>query len=153
MAAANMRSCLICPDQHYGLGFCRLHYRRKVKGQDLNGLNRFCSWRPVKTSHTAHKRVYRLWGKAAQYSCIECGGPAKQWAYDGTDPTQGYGPTASAGQYGKYWSFFSSYPEFYMPMCSRCHSRRDGSKAQQELREYRLWKQLTGLSLADLEMP
>jgi HNH endonuclease len=67
----------------------------------------------------AHLRVVRLWGKARLYPCIECGRPAQDWAYDGTDPT-------GEGVKRKY----SIWPEFYMPMCHRCHLRRDKGSAR-----------------------
>ena len=86
---------------------------------------------------TAHHRVLWTWGPAKQYPCIECGNPAKDWAYDGTDPTQLYGPVKGDGS---TWCLFSAYPEFYMPMCRPCHRRRDDGYAAQELHEYRLWK-------------
>ena len=69
----------------------------------------------------AHERVKQLWGPAKTHSCIECGGVASDWAYDGTDPTQLYG---YAGHGDGHW--YSLYPEFYMPMCRRCHRYRDG---------------------------
>lgn len=63
----------------------------------------------------AHYRVKKLWGNAAQYPCISCGAPARDWAYDGTDP-------ASFG--AVKWKC-SQYPEFYMPMCRTCHLGMD----------------------------
>jgi HNH endonuclease len=62
----------------------------------------------------AHYRVVKLWGKARQYPCISCGSPARDWAYDGMDPT---------GE-GVKWKY-SIWPEFYMPMCHQCHLGRD----------------------------
>ena len=102
--------------------------------------------RPVQTVGGAHKRIYTLWGKARQYLCIECGGAAQEWAYDGTDPTEQYACASNANS----WTHFSSYPEFYMPMCRRCHKGRDAAIAKEELREYREWKHRTGLTLADV---
>jgi hypothetical protein len=65
----------------------------------------------------AHTRVVRLWGKACLYPCINCGRRARDWAYDGTDPT---------GQGIK--RRYSIWPEFYMPMCHKCHMRLDGPR-------------------------
>lgn len=59
----------------------------------------------------AHRRVYRLWGSASQYPCVRCGGSAKDWAYDGMDPSSSIN--------------CSQNPEFYMPLCRRCHSYFD----------------------------
>lgn len=84
---------------------------------------------------TAHYRVKRLWGKAAEYPCIECGQPAQEWAYDGTDPTQVYGQ----GRHSRNtWMFYSRFPEFYMPMCLSCHRSRDQSRAGIDLHAYRM---------------
>ncbi|WPH57666.1 hypothetical protein [Mycobacterium phage WXIN] len=91
-------------------------------------------WEAVKSS-SAHFRVRRLWGPAYQYPCIECGEPANEWAYDGTDPTQLYGRERESRS---HWTFYSRFPEFYMPMCSGCHRRRDCAKASEELHAYRL---------------
>ncbi|QDH93642.1 hypothetical protein SEA_LILHOMIEP_68 [Mycobacterium phage LilhomieP] len=98
------------------------------------------------TSTGAHQRVRRLWGSASLYPCATCGGPAKDWAYDGTDPTHYY------EQGRKAWSHFSRWPEFYMPMCKPCHSNHDRRAAADELREYRQWKMRNpGKTLEDLE--
>lgn len=93
------------------------------------------------TYHAAHCRLAALWGSASQYPCIRCGKPAKDWAYDGADPTQRYG-TTSRGT----WLFYSAWPEFYMPMCRKCHHKRDRGVATGELREYRQLKHETGLN-------
>ena len=56
----------------------------------------------------------RVRGKASQYNCAGCGGPAKQWAYDHADPDEKNGEHA-----------FSLKPEHYDPLCLSCHSKRD----------------------------
>lgn len=48
----------------------------------------------------------------------------------------------------KLW--YSAYPEFYMPMCFKCHRARDASFAAAELREYREWKLATRMTVADI---
>lgn len=93
----------------------------------------------------AHYRLRGLWGSAKQYPCISCGEPASSWAYDGTDPEQLYGEARK-----DRWSYYSPWPEFYAPMCSRCHRGHDLQSVKEELHEYRTWKQITGLALADL---
>lgn len=94
----------------------------------------------------AHTRVSRLWGRASLYQCIECGAQAKDWAYDGTDPSQLLGSRDKNVDPGWY----SPYPEYYMPMCRTCHKLRDNAARQNELLEYRTWKYLTGKTLADV---
>lgn len=97
---------------------------------------------------TAHARPRTLWGRASQYSCVNCGASARDWAYDGTDPTQLFGPNC-VSKPQILWHYYSAWPEFYMPMCVACHRRKDKIAVQMELREYRAWKHRTGRTLAD----
>lgn len=69
---------------------------------------------------SAHTRVVRLWGKAAQYPCVSCGGPAEEWAYDGADPDELVGGQGCCTELR-----YSPDPEFYMPLCKPCHRHRD----------------------------
>jgi hypothetical protein len=143
------------------------HFRRQKRSP--NGLSAACKtcdaercgkvYRGGRSIHNecgvsgAHARVYREWGLASQYPCVECGGTAKDWAYDGTDPTQLFVESNSGRRRSstrKGWLFVSRYPEFYMPMCKKCHKSMDGARQQQELFEYRQWKHATGLTLADI---
>jgi hypothetical protein len=54
-----------------------------------------------------HKHTMAIRGKAREYICVACGGPAAEWAQihdtDGTDPHQ-----------------------HYQPMCKKCHRGYDG---------------------------
>jgi hypothetical protein len=74
----------------------------------------------------AHNRVRRLWGKADQYPCIQCGTSAQQWSYDGTDPGElkGHDPY-SQQRVGGLPMRYSLWPEFYRPLCRSCHKRLD----------------------------
>ncbi|WZB38369.1 HNH endonuclease [Mycobacterium phage Bazzle] len=100
-----------------------------------------------RTSGGCHDRVRETWGKADQYACAECGDQAKDWAYDGTDPGGLYLKPA-----GKPYSVMcSQWPEFYMPLCRSCHRVRDARLLQDELTEYRKFKQRTGLTLKEVE--
>lgn len=140
-AARPRKICEIpgCGRPNNSHGLCYAHNQRRRKGTDL--------YAPVQGSagyivgiKGAHRRVKALWGSARQYSCIACNGPARDWAYDGTDP-------ACLFQDG---GLYSLWPEFYMPMCGRCHNSRDKAAAAAELREYREWKWRTGLTLSDV---
>lgn len=122
-------------------GLCNMHYKRQVDGMALDWV------RPPISCQYMHVLLKKRWGRAKQYPCIECDGPARHWAYDGTDPTQHLGwPNSSA----KNKAWYSIWPEFYMPMCVRCHSRRDGARIVEELLEYREWKYATRMTLADM---
>ncbi|AYN57134.1 HNH endonuclease [Mycobacterium phage BigCheese] len=120
-------------------GLCGTHYHRQ----------RYVP-KPLRVDisyNAAHSRVKALWGPARQYQCVACDSRAANWAYDGTDPDQRYGPASG----GESFMYYSTFPEFYMPMCKKCHLRMDGRLAAEELREYREWKLRTGLTLRDLE--
>lgn len=93
----------------------------------------------------AHRRVWKLWGPASRYRCIDCLGPAKDWAYDGTDPTERL--VMESRDRGQR---YSQYPEFYAPKCKKCHLSRDRRAAAEELFEYRKWKNDTGLTLREM---
>lgn len=93
----------------------------------------------------AHRRASALWGPAKRHPCVTCGNLAAQWAYDGTDPTQLLDLARVKGS--AY--FYSEWPEFYMPMCTKCHRARDSASMQAELREYRIWRHRTGRTLAN----
>jgi hypothetical protein len=87
------------------------------------------------TYSASHDRVYALWGSASQYPCVKCGCTAQDWCYDGADQDQILG-----SKNGSALMHYSVWPEFYMPMCRKCHFRRDRALARQELNEYRLAK-------------
>jgi len=67
---------------------------------------------------TAHDRIARVRGKAIQHKCCSCGGPARQWAYQGSDQEL----VNEAGLR------YSENPDDYAPMCSSCHKRLDVPK-------------------------
>lgn len=91
---------------------------------------------PVVEYQRAHRRVYRLWGRARRYPCVSCGQPARQWAYDGTDPSErrGYDHTGSRKPLARPM-IFSIWPEFYMPMCNTCHRCHDIPRLAWELQQ------------------
>lgn len=70
---------------------------------------------------SAHFRVRRAKGSATQYACVQCDGPAHEWAYDHQDPDE----KAEDGK-GNY----STKPEHYQPMCRTCHRRMDCNPAR-----------------------
>lgn len=132
------------------LGLCWAHYLRNRRygsptfkpTRSDRGVPKGDPLAAVETTAGAHARIYRLWGAASQYECVECGELAKDWAYDGTDQT------ALMQLAGKARGVrFSLYPEFYMPLCRRCHNGRDRREAANELFEYRAWKYATGKTL------
>jgi hypothetical protein len=140
--------CTECGRPAKTAGLCPGHYTQLWRGHDLAPL-RLPSIHDEVAYEAAHFRPRALWGSASKYSCVDCGECAQDWAYDGTDPDQLLGGSAREGRASIM--FYSRYPEFYMPMCRKCHSRRDGAAQQRELYEYRMWKHRTGMTLADLD--
>lgn len=138
-----------CAREHYGHGLCDLHHLRKKRGVPLEQpLQNLCN---VTTHSGAHQRLYALWGRAADYPCVLCGDQAVEWAYDGTDPTQGYSASKGNGDGTAPYNWFSSWPEYYMPLCRGCHRARDGKIAAAELKD-QAWKaRHPGVTLADLD--
>ena len=68
---------------------------------------------------TSHHRVTVEKGRAALWSCVDCGKAAEEWSYTGTDPDE---LTSDQG----LWSLaHSASPEFYEPRCKKCHKRYD----------------------------
>lgn len=65
---------------------------------------------------SAHRRVEMKRGKAREYECVDCGGPAEQWSYTGhaeNEFTQGN-------------LHYSGDPADYAPRCRHCHAVYDG---------------------------
>lgn len=71
----------------------------------------------------AHQRVQKARSKASEYSCVSCDLPAYDWAYnhDNPDPKE---ITDSKGR------IYSNNPEFYKPMCRKCHRQYDAAHAK-----------------------
>lgn len=136
-------------------GWCPKHYRRWRLHGDVDVsrqprspslLRRDPSNLPNISCENTHYLLRRLWGSASQYPCVDCGQGAAQWAYDGTDQAQLYGP---AGR-GKANTFYSVWPEFYKPMCHRCHKRHDLRERRLVLDVVRGWMASTGSGVAEL---
>lgn len=72
---------------------------------------------PSASGQAIHSRLYRAFGYARDYPCIQCGERALDWAYL---YTAGDEEIRVDGQ--PPWS---PHMEDYAPMCRRCHSRFD----------------------------
>lgn len=77
------------------------------------------------TYEAVHQRVRKVFGAASQQTCVGCSSQAEQWAYDGTDPTEVWSTQPWSNRNGASIAAYSRYPEFYMPMCRSCHTKRD----------------------------
>jgi hypothetical protein len=67
----------------------------------------------------AHLRVSRQRGPAADYECVDCEGPAKEWSlsHEAQDVKE--------EQRGRYLVPYSPDPNDYEPRCKQCHSYYD----------------------------
>lgn len=71
------------------------------------------------TYRAIHGRLAVERGPARLYACAECGGCAREWAYDYSDPT------AKSSSQGP----FSVDLERYRPLCASCHKFEDTRRA------------------------
>src|SRR6478735_765157 len=114
--------CLHCPRPACRGPLCNLHDHRKRDGRPMDDpIRQHRGFRSATVSYqSAHSRVKRLWGSASQYTCVNCGEPARDWAYDHTDPTELLGESKRNGAV-----LYSVWEEFYKPMCGPCHGAFD----------------------------
>lgn len=68
---------------------------------------------------SAHTRIQYRRGKAAQFDCMVCFGPAHEWAYNGQDPEELLG---RPNRDQEHLATYSADPAYYEPMC-RSHHR------------------------------
>ncbi|WP_197517043.1 LuxR C-terminal-related transcriptional regulator [Mycobacterium sp. E2699] len=137
-----------CTGKAKSKGYCEAHLRQlRVHGHMV----------PIRTifdecTYTgAHHRCRALWGRVHKYPCVWCGDLAEEWAYDGTDQSELYDTKQD-------WQLrsivpYSRFPEFYMPMCKRCHKKLDMERLQAELRQFREWRKGERQMLGDDEPP
>ena len=75
----------------------------------------------IRRYNAAHENVVKTRGRAAEYECLHCGGPARDWAYNHSDPNE-------AEQYREQTKaivFYSMHAEYYIPLCKTCHLKYD----------------------------
>lgn len=67
-------------------------------------------------AQAVHSRLYRAYGMARDRACIECGKPARDWAYQYSSADE------QVDAFGQRWS---ENLDDYAPMCRRCHVNFD----------------------------
>jgi hypothetical protein len=112
-----------CGRQAHAKALCSKHYERWRKHGDPLFVAPILG-RPLKGDvpgfHAIHKRLLRSRGPASEFDCVDCGGSAREWSYDGLDPDELIG-TAGPGAPVAY----SLDLEHYEPRCVSCHRRFD----------------------------
>ena len=91
--------------------------RRVAAGQEIGRLGVL----DEPSYKAAHRRVYRERGRAVYQACVDCGAPAEDWSYDGTDPAELEAPQRG----GETPMRYSGKPEHYSPRCKPCHRAFD----------------------------
>lgn len=104
-----------CQRPHQAKGWCSRHYQQILEGKQPT---KILPYRDESVSYEAlHTRIKRARGRAAQYNCVECDGPADDWAYTYGCPRETQSPR------GPYTTDISR----YQPMCRSCHRSFDNS--------------------------
>jgi hypothetical protein len=76
------------------------------------------NWRADAITYgAAHDRVRASLGSARRHTCVACGEPADDWAYNHADPEEKTSPDGYP---------YSVNPQHYQPMCVPCHRHFDG---------------------------
>jgi hypothetical protein len=103
------------PAKSHAQDMCDKHYTRARRHGDPNQVD----IKPGDNISTIHKRLSKARGSATRYACVECGKPAKQWAYDNADPAEKWGLNNGC------LCAYSLDMDHYQPMCASCHKRFD----------------------------
>jgi hypothetical protein len=119
-----------CDRKHYARGWCKNHYERWLHhGDPLAGrASRAPSGSFDVGYDVAHARMRRVMGSASspEYSCTDCGGPAREWSYIGSAPDERTNERGCA---------YSPDPTFYVPRCARCHRLHDRARRKTRHRD------------------
>lgn len=113
-----------CDAEYYTAGFCHPHYRAKRNYGDPLAAPGYASgersvrWKGAQAGyHAVHDRLRSRRGKASDYTCVECGGKARDWAYDYKCPDEAVWVERNL--------VYSHDVDRYEPLCTPCHRRRD----------------------------
>lgn len=121
-------------------GWCQTHYHRYWRTGTLEIVPK--ALRTDLTYFGAHARIKSVFGPARKQGCSFCGGPAHEWAYDGTDPSE-----REFFSQGRYRVVYSVWPEFYMPLCHACHRSLDAGARSDRRTHCRNGHELSGDNL------
>lgn len=113
-----------CRRQHHSHDFCTMHLVRWQKNGDPTVVGER-GGRPLKgdipTWGAIHRRLSRTRGPARNHDCVDCGGPAREWSYNGKDDGE------LMGKSGRFEVAFSENLDNYEPRCCSCHRKFDNA--------------------------
>lgn len=144
-----MTACTVdgCMSPQHARELCNKHYKRWAKHGDANHVERITG-RPLKglapTWAAIHKRLARTRGSAERFSCVDCGGIAQEWSYDGSDPDE------LIGRSGKSNVSYSLDLNHYQPRCISCHRIFDGAGNRDRDRRGRFEKRYGDIAHAEV---
>lgn len=125
------RDCSVdgCEKAYHANGYCSFHgYRAERYGDPLaigpgkrSGRKRM----GVPSYAGIHKRLFYDLGQASRRTCVDCGGRADEWSYNGGADREYWEDTR--GSLVAYTTDFS----FYSPRCVRCHRIYDFSTVRE----------------------
>lgn len=113
-----------CNKPKHGFIYCSKHYQRYVKSGDplISGDHYPGRPRIAEPSYDGvHKRLSREKGAAAARFCVDCGGQADEWSYDGGCPHELVGEVRGS------ILAYSVDQSRYSPRCRPCHRAMDDS--------------------------
>lgn len=93
-------------------GICWKHYaqiRRYGEVREVGPIN----------YKAAHMRIRKERGRARDHQCVDCGGTAAQWSYNGGSEDE------LSGDSNGFPVVFSPNPSDYSPRCRQCHVNFD----------------------------
>lgn len=108
-------------------GWCRMHLGRWERHGDPLVVKVATGPRlkdGIPTYSAIHYRLDRKHGRASEHLCTDCGAPAQDWSYDGTDPNEVH------GRAGGSVLAYSLDLDRYVPRCRPCHSRFDAKRQE-----------------------
>lgn len=109
-----------CDRDQLAKGYCALHYQRMKSGRPLNAFVRVVD---DPTSYKlAHRRITAARGPARFQACVDCGGRAADWSYDGGCPRE-----RTEAVRGRAEVAYSPDPMRYSARCKSCHIKRDAA--------------------------
>lgn len=121
------KTCAVedCGLRQHAHGYCPSHlYHVNYYGDPLavgpgksSGRNRMA----VPSYAGMHKRLFYDKGRASAHSCVDCGGRAQEWSYDGGCPNELHETLE------KLPIAYSLDQSRYSPRCKKCHRTRDES--------------------------